>query len=288
MLVAGRAQSFHTGRVRERHGDDWPFLICLASVYTWTWLSLVETAVVWVVGPYCWLGGSDFRTPGHSRHPQTEGNVSLTQHFSDTCRVCQVLDAESQARAPPPSSPLPPLPPTVPNSPCLPPSLSLSPFTPTLSLHPHPLPPCISQPFHLFTPLSPAPPPSAAPGVGKEFSWVDCWKDGTRSQKSQTQSTCVGHGVSVLCPWNVPSLAPSWSLPCRNYLRLQVGCPCFGVGPSFPKVQLSGLSPELLVDILSVFSPLPTHKTAPPSPSIPGKETWTWTGGEGAPPFLSL
>ena len=87
MLVAGRAQSPHTGRVRERHGDDWPFLIYWASVYTWTWLSLVETAVVWVVGPYCWLRGSDFRPPGHSRHPQTEGNVSLMQHFRDTCRV---------------------------------------------------------------------------------------------------------------------------------------------------------------------------------------------------------
>ena len=147
-----------------------------------------------------------------------------------------------------------PLPPTVPNSPCLPTSLSLSPLTPTLSLHPHPLPPCISQPFHLFTPLSPAPPPSAAPGIGKEFSCVDSWKDGTRRQKSQTQSTCVGHGVSLLCPWNVPSVATSWSLPCRNYLRLQVWCPCLGVGPSFPKVQLSGLSPELLVDIPSVFS----------------------------------
>ena len=60
MLVAGRAQSPHTGRVRERHGDGWPFLIYRASVYTWTWLSLVETAVVWVVGPYCWLRGSDF------------------------------------------------------------------------------------------------------------------------------------------------------------------------------------------------------------------------------------
>ena len=92
---------------------------------------------------------------------------------------------------------------------------------------------------------------------------MDCWKDGTRSQKSQTQSTCVGHGVSVLCPWNVPSVAPSQSLPCRDYLRLQVGCSCLGVRPSFPKIQLSGLSPELLVDILSVFSPLPTHKTAP-------------------------
>ena len=167
-----------------------------------------------------------------------------------------------------------PLPPTVPNSPCLPTSLSLSPLTPTLSLHPHPLPPCISQPFHLFTLLSPTPPPSAAPGIGTEFSWVDSWKDGTRRQKSQTQSTCVGHGVSLLCPWNVPSEATSWSLPCRNYLRLQVWCPCLGVGPSFPKVQLSGLSSELLVDIPSVFSPLPTHKTAPSlSPSIPGKET---------------
>ena len=35
-----------------------------------------------------------------------------------------------------------------------------------------------------------------------------------------------------------------------------------GGGAQFPKVQLSGLSPVLLVDILSVFSPLPTHKTA--------------------------
>ena len=107
MLVAGRAQSPHTGRVRERHGDGWPFLIYRASVYTWTWLSLVETAVVWVVGPYCWLRGSDFRTPGQSRHLETEGNVSLMQHFRDTCRVCQVLDTESQAWAPPPSPPPP-------------------------------------------------------------------------------------------------------------------------------------------------------------------------------------
>ena len=273
MLVAGRAQSFHTGRVRERHGDDWPFLIYLASVYTWTWLSLVETAVVWVVGPYCWLRGSDFRTPGHSRHPQTEGNVSLMQHFSYTCRVCQVLDAESQAQALLPSPPLPPLPPTVPNSPCLPPSLSLSPFTPTLSLHPHPLPPCISQPFHLFTPLSPAPPPSAAPGVGKEFSWVDCWKDGTRIQKSQTQSTCVGHGVSLLCPWNVPSLAPSWSLPCRNYLRLQVRCPCLG-GAQLPKGPALGFVPRVVGrHPVSILSSSHTQNRPPPSPSIPGKET---------------
>ena len=210
--MAGRGQSFHTGRVRERHGDDWPFLIYLASVYTWTWLSLVETAVVWVVGPYCWLRGSDFRTPGHSRHPQTEGNVSLMQHFSYTCRVCQVLDAESQAQALLPSPPLPPLPPTVPNSPCLPPSLSLSPFTPTLSLRPHPLPPptrplppCISQPFPLFTLPVSCSPPCAAPGGGKEFSWVDCCKDRTRRQKSQTESTVQGrsfpswvHGVFPL------------------------------------------------------------------------------------------
>ena len=79
---------------------------------------------------------------------------------------------------------------------------------------------------------------------------MDCWKDGTRIQKSQTQSTCVGHGVSLLCPWNVPSEAASRSLPFRDYLRLQVGCSCLGVEPSFPKIQLLGLSPELLVDIL--------------------------------------
>ena len=38
---------------------------------------------------------------------------------------------------------------------------------------------------------------------------MDCLKDGTRRQKSQTQSTCAGHGVSILGPWNVPSEAAS-------------------------------------------------------------------------------
>ena len=94
MLVAGRAQSPHVGRVRERHGDDWPLLIYRACVYTWTWWCLVKKAVVWV-DPYCSLRGSNLRTPTQSRHLETEGNVCLTQHFRDTCRVCQGLDAES-------------------------------------------------------------------------------------------------------------------------------------------------------------------------------------------------
>ena len=206
--------------------------------------------------------------------------MSLTQHFRDTCRVCQVLDTESQAWALPPSPPPPlslPLYPTLPAS--YPSSLSLSPFTPNLSLHPnslpspHPLSPCISQPFHLFTPLSPAPPPSAAPGIGKEFSCVDSWKDGTRRQKSQTQSTCVGHGVSLLCPWNVPSEATSWSLPCRNYLRLQVRCPCLG-GAQLPKGPALGFVPRVVGrHPVSILSSSHTQNRPPPSPSIPGKET---------------
>ena len=101
---------------------------------------------------------------------------------------------------------------------------------------------------------------------------MDCWKDGTRIQKSQTQSTCVGHGVSLLCPWNVPSLAPSWSLPCRNYLRLQVRCPCLG-GAQLPKGPALGFVPRVVgrhpIGIL-----FPRTKLLPsPSRSIPGKET---------------
>ena len=146
-------------------------------------------AVVWV-GPYCWLRGSDHDRPALRRYLETKGNVSLMQHFRDTCRVCRGLEAESQMRAQPPS-PDHPLPPSVHNSPCLlslspsfplPLSLpKLSPFTPTLSLCFHPLPlPTWPPPtlhlsiFQLFTPLSPAPPSSAAPGIGKEFSCVAC------------------------------------------------------------------------------------------------------------------
>ena len=45
--------------------------------------------------------------------------------------------------------------------------------------------------------------------------------------------------------------------------------------PSFPKIQLSGLSPKLLLDIPSLFSPTPTQNRPPPRGSwlcIPGKE----------------
>ena len=189
------------------------------------------------------------------------------------------------------SAPLPsptPLPPTVPNSPCLPTSLSLSPLTPTLSLHPHPLPPCISQPFHLFTPLSPAPPPSAAPGIGKEFSCVDSWKDGTRRQKSQTQSTCVGHGVSLLCPWNVPSLAPSWSLPCRNYLRLQVRCPCLG-GAQLPKGPALGFVPRVVGrHPVSILSSSHTQNRPPLPQASQARRPERGQGEKVPPPFLSL
>ena len=153
-----------------------------------------------------------------------------------------------------------PLYPTLPAS--YPPSLSLSPFTLTLSLHPHPLlpptrplPTCISQPFHLFTPLSPAPPPSAPTGIGKEFSWVDCWKDGTRSQKSQTQSTCAGHR-------GFPLGSMEWSLfgtlsvtAMQGLLEASSRVFLFGGGAQLPKDPALGFVPRIVgrhpVSILS-------------------------------------
>lgn len=166
--------SHDTLRVRETHGDDWPLQLYRACVLTW---SLVVKAVVWV-GPYCWLRGSDLGKPAQSRHPETEGSMSLTDYFRESCRDGRWLDAESQTGAPPPS-PKHPLPLSVPNSLCLPPfspslplPLSLpqaSPFTPTLSLHPHPLPPstrpllpCVSQPSTFPLPYLPLPLPRLA------------------------------------------------------------------------------------------------------------------------------
>ena len=110
MLAAGRAESLYCEGQRERQGDDGPLQIYdRACGHTWTG-SLVVKAVVWV-GPYCWLRGSDLRTPAQRRHLETQGNVSLTQHSRDTCRACRGLEAESQTRAlptPTPSFLLPP------------------------------------------------------------------------------------------------------------------------------------------------------------------------------------
>ena len=112
MLAAGRAESLCCEGQRERQGDDGPLQIYdRACGHTWTG-SLVVKAVVWV-GPYCWLRGSDLRTPAQRRHLETQGNVSLTQHSRDTCRACRGLEAESQTGAPP-TSPDPSLPPSVP------------------------------------------------------------------------------------------------------------------------------------------------------------------------------
>lgn len=71
--------SHDTLRVRETHGDDWPLQLYRACVLTW---SLVVKAVVWV-GPYCWLRGSDLGKPAQSRHPETEGSMSLTDYFRE-------------------------------------------------------------------------------------------------------------------------------------------------------------------------------------------------------------
>ena len=53
-----------------------------ARVYTWTW----SGKRLGGVGPSCRLRGSDLRTPAQSRHLETEGNVSVTQRFRETCR----------------------------------------------------------------------------------------------------------------------------------------------------------------------------------------------------------
>ena len=234
MLAAGRAESLYCEGQRERQGDDGPLQIYdRACGHTWTG-SLVVKAVVWV-GPYCWLRGSDLRTPAQRRHLETQGNVSLTQHSRDTCRACRGLEAESQTRALPTPTPPPPptplsLPPSVPNSPRLPPSPALPLSLPQLS-------PCAPHPLGPLPPLHS--PVSRSPSLccpwhreGVLLPYVDCWKDGTRRQKSQTQRTCAGHGVSFPGPWNVPSEAAPWSLPCREGLRLQVGCPRLGRGPA--------------------------------------------------------
>lgn len=106
MLAAGRAESLYCEGQRERQGDDGPLQIYdRACGHTWTG-SLVVKAVVWV-GPYCWLRGSDLRTPAQRRHLETQGNVSLTQHSRDTCRACRGLEAESQTRALPTPTPTP-------------------------------------------------------------------------------------------------------------------------------------------------------------------------------------
>ena len=147
-----------------------------------------------------------------------------------------------------------------------------SPFTLTLSLHPHPLlpptrplPTCISQPFHLFTPLSPAPPPSAPTGIGKEFSWVDCWKDGTRSQKSQTQSTCAGHR-------GFPLGSMEWSLfgtlsvtAMQGLLEASSRVFLFGGGAQLPKDPALGFVPRVVGRLPSgILSSSHTQNLPPP------------------------
>ena len=120
----------------------------------------------------------------------------------------------------------------------LPPSLPsppLSPFAP----HPlppptRPLPPCISQPFRLFTP-----PVSRSPSVCCSWRREGVLLGGLlegRDQKTDEpdpKAPVQGTGVSLLGPRNGPSEAASRSLPCRDYLRLQIRVsPCLGVGPS--------------------------------------------------------
>ena len=160
MLAAGRAESLCCEGQRERQGDDGPLQIYdRACGHTWTG-SLVVKAVVWV-GPYCWLRGSDLRTPAQRRHLETQGNVSLTQHSRDTCRACRGLEAESQTRAlptPTPHSPDPTLLPFLCPQLPPPPSLSRSPTqpSPTLSLRPPPTrPPPTLPPLH--SPVSRSP-----------------------------------------------------------------------------------------------------------------------------------
>lgn len=208
--------SHYTVRIRETHGDDWPLQLYRACVSTW---SLVVKAVVWV-GPYCWLIGSDLGKPAQTRHPASEGSMSLPEYCRSTCRDGWWLEAESQTGLRPlPQTPSPSLRPQISLSPSLlllPPSPT-QPF-PSLSLHPHSLPspppsPSIHSPpptlrlqaFYLPTALSPTPTPLAAPGLGKECSCVDCWKDATRTQNSQTQRTCAEHRVSLLTPRHVRS-----------------------------------------------------------------------------------
>lgn len=163
MLAAGRAESLYCEGQRERQGDDGPLQIYdRACGHTWTG-SLVVKAVVWV-GPYCWLRGSDLRTPAQRRHLETQGNVSLTQHSRDTCRACRGLEAESQTRALPTPTPTPPpptplsLPPSVPNSPRLPPSPALPLSLPQLS-------PCAPHPLGPLPPGTSHPPTFALPGL---------------------------------------------------------------------------------------------------------------------------
>ena len=83
MLVAGRAQSPHTGRRGQREARRG---LAFAGVPgTCVHVDMVEKTAV-RVGPSCWLRGSDLRTPAQSSHLETEGNVSVTQRFRDTCR----------------------------------------------------------------------------------------------------------------------------------------------------------------------------------------------------------
>lgn len=148
--------SHYTVSIRETHGDDWPLQLYRACVSTW---SLVVKAVVWV-GPYCWLIGSDLGKPAQTRHPASEGSMSLPEYCRSTCRDGWWLEAESQTGAPPPppnALSLPPSPNLSVSFSSLAPSLShsafpkplpsppLSPFTPTLSLHP-------LAPSHLASP----------------------------------------------------------------------------------------------------------------------------------------
>ena len=170
-------------------------------------------------------------------------------------------------------SPDPPLPPTVPQL-ALPPALPLPPSLPSPPLSPfaphplppptRPLPPCISQPFHLFTP-----PVSRSPSVCCSWRREGVLLGGLlegRDQKTDEpdpKAPVQGTGVSLLGPRNGPSEAASRSLPCRDYLRLQIRVsPCLGVGPSS---RGRGVVPRVVGrhPIPAGFCPLPTHQTSP-------------------------
>ena len=195
--------------------------------------------------------------------------------------------------SPPPTPPTVPqlsLPPALPLPPSLP-SPPLSPFAP----HPlppptRPLPPCISQPFRLFTP-----PVSRSPSVCCSWRREGVLLGGLlegRDQKTDEpdpKAPVQGTGVSLLGPRNGPSEAASRSLPCRDYLRLQIRVsPCLGVGPSS---RGRGVVPRVVGrhpgGVLSS-----SHTPNLPPPRLPrasqARRPERGQGEKVPPPFLSL